>query len=43
MNELREKQQIVRSQTLRNNHGYLPEAAYFERRHYFVAKVIVMY
>ena len=39
MKELREKQQIARSQALRTNQGYIPEAAYRERRHYFTAKV----
>lgn len=39
MKELREKQQVARSQVLRTNHGYITEAAFRERRHYFTAKV----
>mmetsp|Transcript_308 Transcript_308/g.888 ORF Transcript_308/g.888 Transcript_308/m.888 type:complete len:256 (+) Transcript_308:358-1125(+) len=38
MKELREKQQVARSQVLRTNHGYITEAAFRERRHYFTAK-----
>jgi hypothetical protein len=36
--ELAEKQQLVRSQLLRGNLGYLPESAFRERRHYFTNK-----
>lgn len=37
--ELAEKQQLVRSQLLRTNLGFLPESAFRERRHYFTNKV----
>jgi hypothetical protein len=37
--ELAEKQQLVRSQLLRTNLGFLPESAFRERRHYFINKV----
>lgn len=36
--ELREKQQLARSQVLRANAGFIPEAAFRERRQYFAAK-----
>jgi len=39
LKELAEKQQLVRSQVLRTNCGYLPESAFRERRQYFTAKV----
>jgi hypothetical protein len=37
--ELAEKQQLVRSQLLRTNLGFLPESAFRDRRHYFTNKV----
>lgn len=37
--EVTEKQQLVRSQVLRANLGFLPESAFRERRHYFANKV----
>lgn len=37
--ELAEKQQLVRSQVLRTNLGFVPESAFRERRHFFTNKV----
>lgn len=36
--ELREKQLIARSNMLRGSHGYIPEAAFHERRNFFINK-----
>ena len=37
--ELSEKQQLVRSQVLRQHAGFVPESVFLQRRHFFAAKV----
>ena len=37
--ELSEKQQLVRSQVLRQHAGFVPESAFLQRRNFFAAKV----
>ena len=37
--ELREKQLVARAGMLRGSHGYIPEAAFYERRNFFIDKV----
>lgn len=39
LKELREKQAMARAQLTRQNHGFIPESAYHQRKAFFVAKV----
>lgn len=39
LSEIREKSAVTRAQLVRQNHGYIPETAYNQRKAFFVAKV----
>ena len=38
LKELREKQAMARAQLVRQNHGFIPESGYKQRKAFFVAK-----